>query len=101
MVSTDTYRARVVAVLYQDGAYPPQFMNVSDAANAIAAPGDKPKAIQAIANTAMDDFSPVKYVRGTNRTAISFRNGPIAQLHDEARDWINMWDENELPPGLQ
>lgn len=88
MVTTDAYKARVVAVLYQDGAYPPQFTKVSDAADAIAEPGEKPKALQAIANTAMDDTSPVKYVRETNRTAISFRNGPIDTLLDEAEEWI-------------
>lgn len=101
MVSIDTYKARVVAVLYQDGAYPPQFLNVSDAADAIAAPGDKPKALQAISNTALDDFSPVKYVQGTNRLAISFRNGPIEQIQDEAREWIEMWDPDEMPLGLK
>lgn len=101
MVIIDTYKARVVKVLYQDGAYPPQMMKVADAADAIAAPGEKPKAMQAITSTALDDFSPVMFVNGTNQSAISFGIGPISQIHEEATDWIELWDADEMPPGLK
>lgn len=88
-------------MLYHDGAYPPQFLKVSDAADVISVPGERQKAIQAIKKTALDDFSPVRFVEGTNRTAVSFRAAPIDQILIEAQDWIEMWDEDELPPGLR
>jgi hypothetical protein len=76
-------------------------MKVADATDTIAAPGDKPKAIKAINKTALDDFSPVMFVRGTNQSAISFGIGPIDEIHEEAKDWIELWDADEMPPGLR
>lgn len=101
MVSTDTYRARTAKALYRHGVYPPDLMKVADLADAIAEPGERRKAIMAIRKTAMDDFSPVVFVRGSNQQAVTLGRGSTAQINDEVRDWIIQWDENELPPGLQ
>lgn len=101
MVTFDTYKARCVASLYRHRVYPPDVMKVADVADDITGSGDRQKAIQAIRKTALDDFSPVVFVRGSNQQVVSFGQGPSAQINNEARDWIVQWDENELPPGLK
>lgn len=101
MDTIDTYKARVVKVLYQDGAYPPQIMKVADAADAIAPPSNKPKALQAINKTVLDSFSPAVYVQNTGRSAISFGRGSVSEINKHAREWIKMHDENEMPDGLK
>lgn len=101
MVSTDTYRARTAKELFRHGVYPPDFMKVADLGDAIAEPGERQKAIMAIRKTAMDDFSPVVFVRGANQQAVTLGRGSTAAINDEIREWILQWDETELPDGLQ
>jgi hypothetical protein len=44
-------------------------------------------AIRAIRQTAMDDFSPIVFVKESNQQVVSFGRGPTAQLNKEAREW--------------
>lgn len=101
MVTIDTYKARCVASLYRHRVYPPDVMKVTDVADDITGAGDRQKAISAIRKTALDDFSPVVFVRGSNQQVVSFGRGPSTQINTEAREWIIQWDENELPSGLK
>lgn len=101
MVSIDTYKARVAKEMYHHGVYQPDRMRVSDLADAIVGGGDRQTAQRAIRKTALDDFSPVVYVRGSNQKWVTLGRGPSKQINKEIRDWIMQWDESELPPGLK
>lgn len=100
MVSIDTYRARVAKEMFHHGIYQPDRMRVSDLADAIVGGGDRQIALQAIRMTALDDFSPVVYVRGSNQRWVTLGRGPSADINEEIREWIIQWDKNELPPEL-
>lgn len=101
MVSTDTYRAKAAKELFRHGVYQPDFMKVADLADAIAEPGERQKAIIAIRKTAMDHFSPVVFVRGSNQQVVTLGRGSPSDINDEIRDWIKQWDESELPDELK
>lgn len=101
MTSTDTYKARCVASLYRHRVFPPDQMKVADVADDIQGSGDRRKAIEAIRKTALDDFSPVVFVRGSNQQVVSFGRGHPDQIKKEARNWITQWDASELPRGLK
>lgn len=101
MITIDTYKARCVASLFKHRVYPPNVMKVADIADDITGSGDRQKAITAIRKTALDDFSPVVFVRRSNQQVVSFGKGHPDQIKQETRDWIVRWDADELPPGLQ
>lgn len=101
MVSMDTYRAKAAKELYHHGVYQPDRMRVSDLIDAIIGGGDRQTARQAIEKTALDDFSPVVYVRGSNQRWITLGRGPSEEVNEDIRDWLIQWDESELPPELE
>lgn len=101
MTSRDTYKARIASFLYKQGLRYPQWIAVDDALDAIASSGERPKAYQAVRKAAMDDFSPVRYVEQTGDEAISLMDAPMSKVEQEVKDWIETWDENELPHDLQ
>lgn len=101
MVSDDTYKARTVAQLYREGAYPPNWMAVDDLADEIAAPGRQGSAYSAIERTALDSLSPVEFAPGTGRSAVRFEQGSRGQVNTRAQDWIERHDRSELPFGLR
>lgn len=101
MVAHDTYKARIAAFLYQQGLRYPRWIAVDDALDAIASPGERTKAYQAVRQTAMDDFSPVQYVEHTGEEAIALGDASTATITQEVIDWIELWDASELPPGLE
>lgn len=101
MASIDTYRARTAKEMFLHGVYQPDHMKVADLADAIADRGERQKAIEAIRKTALDDFSPVVYVRGSNQQMVTLGRGASKQINKEIRDWIKQWDENELPQELK
>lgn len=100
MTSRDTYKARTARFLFEQGVFPPRWLAVDDVLDRIAPDNERQKAYQALRQTALDDFSPVKYVEHTGQEAISLVDAPISQVNQEVKDWIEMWDADELPPGL-
>jgi hypothetical protein len=101
MTSRDTYKARIARFLYLQGLRYPRWIAVDDALDAIASPGERTKAYQAVRSAAMDDFSPVRYVEHTGQEAIALMDASTATVEQEVADWIELWDGDELPPDLR
>lgn len=101
MTATDTYKARTARFLFEQGVFPPRWLAVDDVLDRIASASERQKAHRAVRKTALDDFSPVKYVEHTGEEAVSLVDAQTAQVEQEVIDWIEMWDESEMPPGLK
>lgn len=101
MITLDTYKARLARFLYQHGFRFPRWIGVKDALDAIAAANDRKRVYHAIRSAAEDAASPIQYVDGTGEEAIALVDAPLSQVKRKVRNWIVMWDENELPPELQ
>jgi hypothetical protein len=101
MVSDDTFKARVIKVLYRQAAYPPNWEATDDVAMVIAPPAEQGSAYSAIERTMLDNLAPVTFVDGSGRSAIWFERGSRDQINGRAKDWIERHDPAELPSGLK
>jgi hypothetical protein len=103
MVSDATLKARIARILYQQGAYLPDWVAVADIEARIL-PAEwqgRVDAQSAIERTALDSASPVVYKPGTGRSALSLERGSRADVDARVKDWIERHDPSELPFGLQ
>ena len=103
MVSDNTLKARIARILYQQGAYAPNYVEVSAMESQIL-PDDwqgRVDGVSAIERVALDPASPVEYADGTGRSAVWLERGSRADVNARVKDWIERHDPSELPFGLR
>lgn len=103
MVSDNTLKARIARVLYEQGAYLPNYVKVSVIESKIlpAQWQGRVDGVSAIERTALDPASPVVFKPGTGRSAVALERGSRADVDARVKDWIERHDPSELPFGLR